>query len=651
PAERELLILYASETGTAADVAARLARQARRHRLRPHVAALDAFDKSRLPDAGLALFVIATCGMGDAPANMRRFWQFLMRRALPADALRGLAYGVFGLGDSSYPHFNYAAKRLHKRLAQLGAHAVVDRGDGDDQHFLGLDGALGPWQTAFWQAAVRRAHVPVRDILPDTVVLPPVVAVQLDSTRDAPPPSSPTDSASVPPPPPPPIPDDGVSPSSPAAACGPGTVWATLTHNTRITPASHFQDTRLLTLALPTDAPAHLPGDVLVVQPENPAARVDAFLALCGWTDLADQPVALVPEPGLAAGARANPFGVPPLVPAVLASPSARTLRGLCRFLDFDGRPPRYFFQLLASFATDEMHREKLAEFASPEGQDELQIYCYRLRRTAAEVLADFPSVRVPLAYAVELFGIIRPRHFSIASAPHPPMPLAPATATAQDPRYRTLDLLVAIVHYRTRLSVPREGVCTRWLAALEPGARLQAAVLRGTLAIRPPTARRVVLIGTGTGLAPLRGFVQALTVGAAGQPDRHTASTPPMKPPVLLHGGRNRAADAYDAAAFATLADRGALVYWTAHSRDGADDAPKVYVQHVIEQKAAAMWEYLETDQACVMLCGSAGQMPRDVRAALVQVVVVAGGRTPDDAEAYIAEMERTKRLQQECW
>lgn len=44
---------------------------------------------------------------------------------------------VFGLGDSSYPSFNFVAKKLQKRILQLGGQSIYRRGDGDDQHPLG----------------------------------------------------------------------------------------------------------------------------------------------------------------------------------------------------------------------------------------------------------------------------------------------------------------------------------------------------------------------------------------------------------------------------------------------------------------------------------------------------------------------------------
>lgn len=48
--------------------------------------------------------------------------------------------------------------------------------------------------------------------------------------------------------------------------------------------------------------------------------------------------------------------------------------------------PRRSFFELLASFSTNELEREKLQEFSSAQGQEELFSYCNRPRRTTLEV-------------------------------------------------------------------------------------------------------------------------------------------------------------------------------------------------------------------------------------------------------------------------
>ena len=89
--------------------------------------------------------------------------------------------------------------------------------------------------------------------------------------------------------------------------------------------------------------------------------------------------------------------------------------------------------------------------------KDELYAYCQRPRRTALEVLADFRSIRIPLDYLFDVFGVIRPRKFSIAShlGTHP----------------GKIQLCVAIVQYKSLvLRAPRVGMCSNWLLNLPLG-------------------------------------------------------------------------------------------------------------------------------------------------------------------------------------
>lgn len=55
-------------------------------------------------------------------------------------------------------------------------------------------------------------------------------------------------------------------------------------------------------------------------------------------------------------------------------------------YLDISCVPRRSFFELLAFFSTNELEREKLQEFSSAQGQEELYSYCNRPRRTTLEV-------------------------------------------------------------------------------------------------------------------------------------------------------------------------------------------------------------------------------------------------------------------------
>lgn len=87
-----------------------------------------------LREFDLVVFVVSTTGQGEVPKNGRKFWKGLLRRQLPPGCLAAVQFTTFGLGDSSYSKFNWAARKLHKRLEQLGACEFYPRGEADERH-------------------------------------------------------------------------------------------------------------------------------------------------------------------------------------------------------------------------------------------------------------------------------------------------------------------------------------------------------------------------------------------------------------------------------------------------------------------------------------------------------------------------------------
>ncbi|KAJ1625932.1 flavoprotein-like protein, partial [Pavlovales sp. CCMP2436] len=121
---------------------------------------MDAYPLASLPQERLLVAICSTTGQGEPPDNMRGFWQFLRRRDLPPGALGGVQHACFGLGDSSYPKFNVAARRLTARMAQLGSASLVTAGYGDEQDDLGIEQGLQPWLASLWEALGAAAPMP-----------------------------------------------------------------------------------------------------------------------------------------------------------------------------------------------------------------------------------------------------------------------------------------------------------------------------------------------------------------------------------------------------------------------------------------------------------------------------------------------------------
>lgn len=129
-----MIVFYGSQTGTAEEFAARLAKEATRYGMKAMVADPEECEMEDLPklqeiENSLAVFCVATYGEGDPTDNAQEFFEWL--NGGDAD-LSGLRYAVFGLGNKTYEHYNKVGIELDAKLEQLGAERVFELGIGDD---------------------------------------------------------------------------------------------------------------------------------------------------------------------------------------------------------------------------------------------------------------------------------------------------------------------------------------------------------------------------------------------------------------------------------------------------------------------------------------------------------------------------------------
>ncbi|UZJ54203.1 hypothetical protein CBS101457_003523 [Exobasidium rhododendri] len=603
--ERKFTILYGSETGNAQDVAERIARQARRRRITTSVQSMDEYDITNLVNEPLVTFVLSTTGNGDFPSSSLSFWKFLLRSNLPSDILCDLNYTIFGLGDSSYARYCWPSRKLNKRLLGLGAEVLMDGGEADDQHYLGIEGTLRPWMEKLWTTLeeVLPSISSAEQFISDDELLPPSITIKVGTSTNG-------------------ITQPSNGHMSSQRELPSGWRWSRLRNTERMTRDDHWQDVRLLEFEdlLTGKDLVYEAGDVVSLLPENSPEDVQRLLNRMSWSDVADSPLhleAIEPDQSL---------------PQALAFVDLHhlTLRKLLTtHVDFNSVPrPSFFEQLIPFTPTDHMQREKLQEFCTPgDGSDEMYEYAIRVRRTILETLEEFDSVNIPLTYLLDIFPPIRKRDFSIASGPH---------------CYPTsVQLAVAIVSYKTRLKEKRKGVCSSWLSRLQKGDLVAIQINEASLRMPSDPSLPAIFIGPGTGVAPIRSFLQERLHLLCGQGMKSQDN-------LCFFGCRNRGSDWLFADEWEQMARNNNINYRLAASRDQKD---KIYVQHLIAEEEGKVWDILAHRSGYLYICGSAGKMPQAVRDSVAKIACSHGGKTEEEAERFITQLELQGRWLEECW
>jgi sulfite reductase (NADPH) flavoprotein alpha-component len=319
------------------------------------------------------------------------------------------------------------------------------------------------------------------------------------------------------------------------------------------------------------------------------------------------------------------PSNDPALADAVLAALDApadfpigdRTLREVLIDGVSLGAAPDMLFQLF-SYITGGERRQKAKALAAGDDPDG--------DAATLDVLAaihKFSGVRPDPEAFVEALDPLQPRLYSIASSPK-----VDAKRVAL-----CIDAVRYPVRDRTRLGVASTFVADR----INPGDKIKIYVQKAQHFQLPddPSAP-IIMIGPGTGIAPFRAFLHDRMAGKA--PGRNW----------LFFGHQRSDYDFFYEDELTGMKAARVLTRLTlAWSRDSGH---KIYVQDRMREVGRDLWAWL-AEGAYVYVCGDAKRMAKDVERALIDVVANFGARSANEAVAFIAELKRGGRYQQDVY
>ena len=262
-----------------------------------------------------------------------------------------------------------------------------------------------------------------------------------------------------------------------------------------------------------------------------------------------------------------------------------------------------------------------LEEMLKPDRKQDLENYLWGIE--VIDFLIEHPAVKFSAEEFAGLLTKLQPRLYSVASS----------LRAFPD----QVHLIVDVVRYESHGRV-RKGVCSSFMAERADNTPMP---------VYPSSAKHfhlpedddtpLIMIGPGTGVAPFRAFLQdRQATGATGKN-------------WLFFGAQREGCDySYKEDFDRFKRDRLLTRLDCAWSRD---QAHKIFVQNKMLENAAEIWKWIDGEGAQFFVCGDARRMAKDVDAALRKIVQEHGGKSVDEANAYVEKLKSDKRYKRDVY
>jgi NADPH-ferrihemoprotein reductase len=359
-------------------------------------------------------------------------------------------------------------------------------------------------------------------------------------------------------------------------------------------------------------------ADNLAVLAENTPEVVSQFATTCGGYDL-DQNIEL--EAAEDVDDFKHPF------------PSPCTARHLLtHYVDIQGIPRKSVLAQFNAYLTDKSQQEWLKNITSIAQKERYLKEIEQEGRSFVSLLSnELSSCKIPLEDLLHIVPTIQPRDYTIASSSsvHP----------------NSIHLTVSITERMSPSGVRVEGLCSNFLKRLIDTGSQSCKMFVRESSFRLPNSLStpIVMIGPGSGIAPMRALLQERKFLADKKKKSDVVN-------VLYFGCRSREIDFLYKDELVAAENEGTLSsLQLAFSREQTE---KVYVQDVMQrpENASSLCQLVLEQGAYVYVCGATG-MGQSVHEAFAKIFADHKGITVAAANDMIKGMQKKHTYVQELW
>lgn len=578
-----MTVLYGTSLGTCRDIAGQISDRATAGGFDVKTAALDDF-AGGLPDKGTLVVVTSTYN-GGAPDSATKMEAAIRDKRIGEVERPDLVYALLGIGNTQWKTYQAFPKLVESTLRQTGAKSLLPRGEADGNG--DFDAAVEQWMAALWKslgeddtaaaAAVPKLNITFSDEHATRASVLPDSAYRLQIVGN----------------------DELVR-----DATG---LW----DHKKEAPRS---STRHMTIRLPKDV-SYRAGDHLAVFARNRPEVVDSVIERLGLRP--DQVVVLR---GQGSRMRHLPLDKPVTVRQLLTDfvelQDAATRNDVKRLMEHT-RCPHTTRELGKLVADDEEAKKAFTRDITDK------------RVTVYDLLIRFPAIELSLDGLLDMTTAIRPRFYSISSSPLMlPDAINLTVGTVAAPAWSGSGFY--------------QGVASSFLSSTKAGEDILGFVRRPNPPFAPPADPEtpLILVGPGTGFAPLRGFLQERAAQKANGIE--------VAPALLFYGCRHPDHDWFYREEMNGWERDGVAKVFTAFS--SSDASPNRFVQDALWANREAVWSALDAN-GMVFVCGDGRFMAPAVREALIRIHMEKRGLTLEQSSAWLESMIEGGRYHQDVF